>query len=395
MNKIAVKVKKVAEKSVLQGHPWVYETSITKQNKEGKAGDVAIIFDQRKNQFLAIGLYDPESIIRIKILAVGKSTNLNKEFFLNKFSIALAKRESLLATETTAFRLTYGENDGVPGLITDVYNDTAVIKLYSGIWFPFLEIIQEILVELLEIKCIVMRLNRILQQQETPVQDGQVIYGSLENEEIIFLEHGLKFKANLIKGHKTGYFLDHRNNRLKVRGLAKGKSVLDIFSYAGGFSVNALAGGATEVVSLDISAQALEIAKSNVALNFEDMNHSVLVADAFESLKSLKEEEKHFDLIICDPPSFAKSNKQIEKALISYKRLVKAVIPLISKNGILLMASCSSRIEKEVFFELVEEEIQGSRRIYKVIEKAAHDVDHPEGILELSYLKSIYIQFEN
>ena len=395
MNKIAFKVKKVAEKSVLQGHPWVYETSIIKQNKEGKAGDVAIIFDQRKNQFMAIGLYDPESIIRIKILAVGKSTNLNKDFFLNKLRTALAKRESLLATDTTAFRLSYGENDGLPGLIIDVYNDTAVIKLYSGIWFSFLKIIQEILVELVEIKCIVMRLNRILQQQETPVEDGQVIYGALENEEIIFLEHGLKFKANLIKGHKTGYFLDHRNNRLKVRGLAKGKSVLDIFSYAGGFSVNALAGGATEVVSLDISAQALEIAKSNVALNFQDMNHSVLVADAFEALKNLKEEAKHFDLIICDPPSFAKSNKQIEKALLSYKRLVNAVIPLISKNGILLMASCSSRIEKEVFFELVEEEIQGSRRMYKVIEKATHDEDHPEGILELSYLKSIYIQFEN
>ena len=395
MNKIAFKVKKVAEKSVLQGHPWVYETSIIKQNKEGKAGDVAIIFDQRKNQFMAIGLYDPESIIRIKILAVGKSTNLNKDFFLNKLRTALAKRESLLATDTTAFRLSYGENDGLPGLIIDVYNDTAVIKLYSGIWFSFLKIIQEILVELVEIKCIVMRLNRILQQQETPVEDGQVIYGALENEEIIFLEHGLKFKANLIKGHKTGYFLDHRNNRLKVRGLAKGKSVLDIFSYAGGFSVNALAGGATEVVSLDISAQALEIAKSNVALNFQDMNHSVLVADAFEALKNLKEEAKHFDLIICDPPSFAKSNKQIKKALLSYKRLVNAVIPLISKNGILLMASCSSRIEKEVFFELVEEEIQGSRRMYKVIEKATHDEDHPEGILELSYLKSIYIQFEN
>ena len=395
MKKIAFKVKKVAEKSVLQGHPWVYETSIIKQNKEGKAGDVAIIFDQRKNQFMAIGLYDPESIIRIKILAVGKSTNLNKDFFLNKLRTALAKRESLLATDTTAFRLSYGENDGLPGLIIDVYNDTAVIKLYSGIWFSFLKIIQEILVELVEIKCIVMRLNRILQQQETPVEDGQVIYGALENEEIIFLEHGLKFKANLIKGHKTGYFLDHRNNRLKVRGLAKGKSVLDIFSYAGGFSVNALAGGATEVVSLDISAQALEIAKSNVALNFQDMNHSVLVADAFEALKNLKEEAKHFDLIICDPPSFAKSNKQIKKALLSYKRLVNAVIPLISKNGILLMASCSSRIEKEVFFELVEEEIQGSRRMYKVIEKATHDEDHPEGILELSYLKSIYIQFEN
>lgn len=395
MSKLAIKVKKVAEKSILQGHPWVYENSIEKQNKAGETGDLAVIFDQRRNKFMAVGLYDPQSVIRIRILHVGNSVEINKDFFKFKIQNAFDKRENLLQTETTAYRLVYGENDALPGLIIDVYNQIAVIKLYTGIWFPFLEIILEILVEILKIETAILRLNRLLQMQNSLLKDGDIIFGKLENEEITFLEHGLKFKANLIKGHKTGYFLDHRNNRLKIRGLSEGKRVLDIFSYAGGFSVNAIAGGAKEVISLDLSAQALELAKSNVALNFSTTNHSILVSDAFDGIKLLQDQGKTFDLIICDPPSFAKSESQIDKALYSYKKLVDNLLPLIASNGILLMASCSSRIDKEIFYELIIETVKNFKRKFSILEKATHDVDHPEGIKELSYLKAIYLKFVN
>ncbi len=394
MNKIAFKVKKVAEKSILQGHPWVYESSIIKQSKQGEAGDVAIIFNQRKNQFLAIGLYDPHSVIRIKIIHKGNSAKIDKFFFFSKFQDALEIRKPLLETDTSAFRLIYGENDGLPGLIVDVYNDHTVIKLYSAIWLPFLGDFKEILRELLEIKVIILRLNRLLQKSNLKVNDGDVILGQLENEDIIFKEHGLKFKANLIKGHKTGYFLDHRNNRFKVRGLSKEKAVLDIYSYAGGFSVNALAGGARSVTSLDISGQALALAEENATLNDLAQNHKIMVSDAFEGIQSLARRKQKFNLIICDPPSFAKSENQIEKAIQSYRQLVRNLLPIIERKGILLMASCSSRVSKEVFYELVIEEIELSKRRYQILEKATHDIDHPEGIPELSYLKSIYIQFD-
>ncbi|MCL4106403.1 UNVERIFIED_CONTAM: hypothetical protein GTU68_030361, partial [Idotea baltica] len=380
------------EKSILQGHPWVYENSIVKQNKEGKPGDIAVIFDQRRNQLLAIGLYDPHSVIRIRILHKGSPANINKDFFKTKFQSALSKRAHLLQTETTAFRLIYGENDGLAGLIIDIYNSFAVVKLYSEVWFPFLEMFQSILNELLNVSTVILRLNRILQQSKTLLQNGDIIGEPLASEEVIFTEHGLRFKANLIKGHKTGYFLDHRHNRLKVREYSKNKQVLDIFSYAGGFSVNALAGGAREVVSIDISEQALKIAKENAKLNFDNPLHVTMPIDAFLGIKELRTSGRLFDLIIVDPPSFAKSEAQIPGAVRSYERLVREVLPLVSKGGILLMASCSSRIDKETFYDLVTSEITHNKRKYTILEKTAHDIDHPEGIKELSYLKSIYLK---
>jgi 23S rRNA (cytosine1962-C5)-methyltransferase len=392
MNRIAFKIKKAAEKSVLQGHPWIFESSIIKQNKEGLAGDLAIIFNQRNDKFLAIGLYDPASPIRIRILHKGKPIQVNTSFFESKIKKAAVIRSSLLETETTAFRALYGENDGLPGLVIDIYNDIGVLKLYSEIWSPYLDIIISSLTKIYPLTAIVVRLSRLLQKRGLTLEDGDIIWGKIENEEIIFQEHGLKFKANLIKGHKTGYFLDHRHNRLKIRQLTENRKVLDIFSYAGGFSVNAIAGGAAEVTSLDLSAQALAKAKENVALNFEQANHKIMVADAFEGLNQLIANHEKFDLIICDPPSFAKSEKEIQKALHSYKRLVKLVVPLINSNGILLMASCSSRVEKESFFELITGEIKNCGRPFEIMETTTHDVDHPEGIKELSYLKSIYIK---
>ncbi len=394
MNKIAFKVKKAAEKSIKQGHPWVYEASIVKQSKEGKAGDIAVIFDQRRNRLLAIGLYDPSSIIRIRILKVGAPAEIDRAFFRDRLEEALSKRKSLLATATTAFRLVYGENDALPGLIIDIYNKNAVIKLYSEVWYNFLADLSEIITELLAIETIVLRLNRLLQKKALSYGDGDILLGKLADEEIVFTEHGLLFCANLLKGHKTGYFLDHRHNRLRVRGLSKNKSVLDIFSYAGGFSVNAIAGGATEVISIDISQQALEIAKKNVALNFELASHTIMAIDAFLGIGQLRRQKKKFDLVIVDPPSFAKSEDQVLGAVKTYRRLVKTVHHLISKGGILLMASCSSRIDKETFYSLVTDELARCKRAFRILDSNTHDVDHPEGIRELSYLKSIYLVLE-
>lgn len=390
--RLAVKLRPAAEKAVRQAHPWVFESGIAKVSKEGKAGDLAIIFDQKKNKFLALGLYDPHSPIRVKILVSGQSATLNEAWFEEKITAAFDKRKSLLTTDTNSYRFLYGENDGLPGFVADVYDDVLVVKLYSAIWLPFLPIIFPLLLKISKCKTLVLRLSRLLQNlpEMNGLADGQVLHGTLENEEVIFREHGLRFSANVIHGHKTGYFLDHRHNRKKVGELSKGKKVLDIFAYAGGFSVHALAGGAREVTSLDISAQALGMAEKNVALNDLKANHRTMAIDAFVGLADLAQEGKKFDLIVLDPPSFAKRESERERAMESYTRLIKAALPILAKDGILLSCSCSSRVKAEEFFGINERVLAKSGRGFEELERTFHDDDHPIGFAEGAYLKSIY-----
>ena len=393
-NRLAVKVKSSVEKIIRSGHPWVFEKGIVKLNAEGNAGDLAIIFDQKKNRFLAAGLYDPTSPIRIKILS-NQPAQINKDWFSQKIETAFAKRLPLFKTDTNSYRFIYGENDGLPGLIADVYDKVLVVKLYSPIWLPYLKIIFPKLLEISKSEVLILRLSRNLQkapEQLHGLSDGQVLFGKLENENVIFREHGLQFEANVIHGHKTGYFLDHRHNRFKIRSLSKDKTVLDIFAYAGGFSVNALAGGAKSVTSLDISAPALKLAKRNAALNNLTAKHQLLVGDAFEKMAFLKKEKKRFEVVIVDPPSFAKKESEVAGAMRSYERLTRLAIDLVQPNGILMMASCSSRILADDFFQLVITVLKKSGRNFQEIERTLHDVDHPIGFAEGAYLKSVYFK---
>ncbi|MFK7809780.1 MAG: class I SAM-dependent rRNA methyltransferase [Saprospiraceae bacterium] len=391
---IAVKLKPAAERKVKKGHPWVFEGSITKQSAPADAGDLAILYDQKKNKFLGIGFFDPHSPIRIKMLQVHQPAKINTEWFTQKIQTAFAKRKSLLETDTNSYRLIYGENDGLPGLICDVYDKVLVIKLYAHFWLHRLE---EIIPRLLEVSnsiTIVLRLSRMVQQHGDlqGYENGQVLHGDLENEVVIFREHGLRFSANVIKGHKTGYFLDHRHNRKRIGELAHGKAVLDVFAYAGGFTVHALAGGAKEVISLDISAQALEMAKENAALNQLTNRHKTMAVDAFEGLKKLKREGKSFDLIIIDPPSFAKQASEIEVAKTQYQRLALLGAALVKNNGILLLASCSSRIKADDFYLFMTATLEEEGYHFTVLEKTQHDVDHPIGFEEGAYLKSMFLR---
>jgi 23S rRNA (cytosine1962-C5)-methyltransferase len=391
--RLAVKLRPAAEKAVRQAHPWVFESGIAKVSKEGKGGDLAIIFDQKKNKFLALGLYDPHSPIRVKILVSGQSATLNEAWFEEKITVAYDKRKPLLATDTNSYRLIYGENDGLPGFIADVYDNVLVVKLYSAIWLPYLAMIFPPLLKVTNCETLVLRLSRLLQnlpKEMHGLEEGQVLHGTLKNEEVIFREHGLSFSANVIHGHKTGYFLDHRHNRKRVGELSEGKTILDIFAYAGGFSVHALAGGAKEVTSLDISAQALGMAEKNVALNDLKANHNTMAVDAFVGLAELAQEGKKFDLIILDPPSFAKRESERERAMESYSRLIKAALPILSKGGILLSCSCSSRVKAEEFFAINERILEQSGKQFEELDRTFHDVDHPIGFVEGAYLKSVY-----
>ncbi len=392
VKRLAIKLKPSAEKMVKRKHPWVFEDSITKQNVEGSSGDLAIIYDTKKNNFIACGLYDPYSPIRVKLIQFGKQAQINEAWFETKINEAYQQRESLLKTDTNSYRLIFGENDNLPGFIADVYDHVLVIKLYSHIWFPYLNCIVPHLIEATNCSVVVTRLSRLLQSKgETyGVYDGKVIYGSLENEVVVFKEHGVLFSANVIKGHKTGYFLDHRHNRKRVGELSKDKTVLDVFSYAGGFSVHALSGGAKQVISLDISEHALEMAKENAHLNSYTGKHTIMVGDAFERLQELIDNKQQFDVVVIDPPSFAKRESEISKAKKGYKRLARLGAQLVNPEGILVLASCSSRVIADDFFRVSEESILDLGKGFEVLEKTYHDVDHPVSFPEGAYLKCGY-----
>jgi len=395
--RIAIKLKPGGERMVKKRHPWVFENSIVKQNGTGKAGDLAIVYDNKKNRFLACGLYDPYSPIRIKLLHFGKPVSIDEDWFLEKIKKAYDLRKPLLKTETNSYRLLFGENDHLPGLIADVYDRVLVIKLYSHIWFPYLNWIVPALIRHTDCQTVVLRLNRLLSSKgETfNLYDGMVLYGDLENEVVIFREHGVLFSANVIKGHKTGYFLDHRHNRKRVGELSKGKKVLDVFSYAGGFSVHALAKGALHVTSLDISKQALQMAKQNAILNKHQGTHEIIAADAFQGLQRLITEKKQFDIVVIDPPSFAKRESEIEKAKTSYARLADLGSKLVAPDGVLVLASCSSRVSAEDFFTISEENLTNSGKSFKCLEKTYHDIDHPIIFPEGAYLKCAYYKLES
>lgn len=392
---IAVKLTSRGEQFVVRGHPWVFSNSIVKVSNNPQTGDIAIIFSKNKNKLIAIGLYDSNSPIRIKIIHHGKNrVEINTKFFHQKIQLAFEKRTDLLKTTTNSYRLLFGENDGFPGLIADVYDRVLVIKLYSEIWLPYLESIIGSLQETSVTNTVVIRLSRKLQYSKSHgLKDGNVIIGALVNEVVQFIEHGVKFSANVIKGHKTGYFLDHRENRRRVGELSKGKTVLDVFSYAGGFSIHALANGADEVTSLDISKQALDIAKHNAKLNEFRGIHKTISGDAFQVLDDLIKNKKKYDVVVIDPPSFAKQESEISLAKKKYAELAKLGEQLTAKKGLLVLASCSSRVSAQSFFDLNQQVLNSRTRLFETYLKTAHDKDHPISFLEGAYLKCGYYRF--
>ncbi|WP_452224411.1 class I SAM-dependent rRNA methyltransferase [Lacinutrix chionoecetis] len=395
--RLAIKLNAKGEQFVLQGHPWVFSDNIVKVNNDAKNGDLAIVFSKNKNRVIGLGLYDANSPIRIKMLHSGNTpATINAEFFDNNIQEAFAKRSGLLQTNTNSYRLLFGENDGFPGLIADVYAHVLVVKIYSEIWLPYLETLLKSLQSVSKAQTIVIRLSRSLEQSKlNKLKNGEVVYGVLEDEVVQFVEHGVQFSANVIKGHKTGYFLDHRANRKQVGEWSKNKTVLDVFSYAGGFSVHALANGAKEVTSLDISKQALDIAIENGKLNTYSGTHKTIAEDAFVAMKRLINNKQTFDVVVIDPPSFAKQQSEIELAKKKYAQLATLGIQLTSKKGLLVLASCSSRVLAQTFFDINAQVLRESSRTSDCILKTFHDSDHPIGFPEGAYLKCGFYRLDS
>lgn len=395
--RIAVHVTPAAERSIRSGHPWVFEGSIRKQSFAGRPGDLAVIFD-RKRRFLAVGLYDPTSAIRVRILQAGQQATIDAAWLQRRLTTAAAIRRSLPEANTTGYRLVHGENDGLPGLVIDRYAETYVIKLYTPAWIPWLKDVVAGLTAVAQPARIILRLSRALQQQNEMLyglQDGQTLLGEPPDAPILFQENGLTFEADVLRGQKTGFFLDQRDNRARVEAVAEGKSVLNVFAYTGGFSVYAARGGASRVTSLDISPGALAAAKRNFGHNQDDpqvaaCRHKIWSGDAFAGLAEMAAQGRTFDMVILDPPSFAKKQTEVEGALAAYGRLVKLALGVLNEEGILVAASCSSRVPSDDFFRTVHQTARLAKRPLREIERTGHALDHPITYPEGAYLKCLF-----
>lgn len=397
--RLKLRVTAAAEAKVRTGHPWVFAESIRDANREGEAGELAVIYD-RSDRFLAAGLFDPQSPIRVRILHQGKPEPIDCAWWSERLAKPIHRRRAIFDEQTTGFRWLNGESDGWPGLVLDRYEDTLVLKLYTSAWLPRLREIQSIVVQHLRPKRMVLRLSRNIQEEvwrSFAKSDGEMLYGSPLGEPVIFSESGLLFEADVLRGQKTGFFLDQRENRRRVEKLAKGRRVLNAFSFSGGFSVYAARGGAESVTDLDISSHALDSAQRNFALNrstsaVTTCARESIQADAFEWLEQNR--RRQFDLVILDPPSLARREAERAGALRAYDRLAKLGLNHLSPGGIVVACSCSAHVTADEFFEAVRKAASQSDRRFQEIERATHPPDHPATFQEAEYLKAIFLQMQ-
>ena len=394
---LRLRVTAAAESIVRSGHPWLFAESIREQNRAGEPSELAVIYD-RNDKFLAIGLYDRESPIRVRILHTGKPETLNREWWSARLAQAIARRQELLDDQTTGYRWINGESDGWPGLVLDRYGTTLVLKLYTIAWLPFLNQTVELIEQQLKPERLVLRLSRNIQsvaRAKFNQSDGDILRGKPPSEPVVFLESGLKFEADVLRGQKTGFFLDQRENRRRVETLAAGGNVLNAFSFSGGFSLYAARGGAHSVTDLDISAHALKSARKNFELNqshpaIDACRHEQVHADAFEWLAQTANPK--FDVVILDPPSLARRESERAGAIRAYGKLAASGIAHLSRGGVLVACSCSAHVNSEEFFGAVRTAANESGRDYKEMQTTTHAPDHPAEFPEAHYLKTIFVQ---
>ena len=393
---LRLRLSSAAESVVRGGHPWVFAESLREQNRSGASGELAVVFD-RKDRFLAIGLFDPDSPIRVRILHQGKPAVLDEAWWRGRLEAALARRAGLFDEQTNGHRWVSGESDGWPGLVLDRFGATLVLKLYTAAWFGRLPQLVAWIGAALSPERLVLRLSRNIQEQAAAagLAEGQILIGPPLEGAVIFQENGIRFEAEVARGQKTGFFLDQRDNRSRVGGLARGRDVLNAFSFSGGFSLYAARGGARSVTDLDISPHALEGAKRNFALNAADpgvaaCRHETVQTDAFRWLENLR--ERRFDLVVLDPPSLARREAERAGAVAAYQKLAVCGLAALRPGGVLVSASCSAHVSAPEFFEAVRRAAQAVCPGFKELAATAHPPDHPAGFAEANYLKCLYLQ---
>ncbi|MFP4525384.1 MAG: class I SAM-dependent rRNA methyltransferase [Bacteroidales bacterium] len=392
MKEIRVILKSGKDQSLRRYHPWVFSGAIKKIKGDTPVeGDVVSVYDN-KDEFLGKGHYQMGTIA-VRILTF-QDIPIDDTFWKSKIEKAcdLRKMIGLLDSSTTSvFRLINAEGDGLPGLIVDYYNGFAVVQLHSVGMYRNIKLIAEGLKEILDKKLtgIFNKSVSTLPYKADIEKDNYYLYG--EGAENNVKEHELQFKINWEEGQKTGFYIDQRENRLLLKKYAEDKNVLNLFGYTGGFSVYAIAGNCESVDTVDSSSKAIDLADHNVKLNYPGDNHRGITADAFSYLKEM---EKVYDLIVLDPPAFAKHNNVLSNALQGYKRLNRLAIEKIRSGGVLFTFSCSQVVSTENFRKMVFAASASAGRNVKILHQMTQPPDHPISIFhpEGEYLKGLVLQ---
>lgn len=385
------------ERTVLQHHPWVFSGAVAQlQGKPDPGETVAVRAPQ--GDFLAYGAYSPQSRIAARLWTWDAAETVDADFLRRRLQAALDLRRSLVPEgETDAMRLVHAESDGLPGLVVDRYADLLVVQFLSAGAEHWRETLLELLVELTGIRRVYERSDveaRLL--EGLPAREGP-LRGDALTGPLTICENGLKFHVDPTRGQKTGFYLDQRRNRARLQTLCAGRDVLNCFAYTGAFSLYALAGGARSVLSIDSSAEALETARENAALNgFERAPAAWLEADVFQALRTLRDEDRRYDLIILDPPKFAATAAQAERAARGYKDINLSAFKLLRPGGLLFTFSCSGGISADLFHKIVAGAALDAGVRAGIVQHLTQGPDHPTALTfpEGSYLKGLVCYVE-
>ena len=388
-------LKRGKEESLLRFHPWIFSGAIQHITEDPDEGELVRVYDHQRN-FIAQGHCQIGSIA-VRVLSF-RDEEIGDAWWEGRIRQAYALRQALMLTdnpETTCYRLVHGEGDSLPGLIVDIYGQTAVMQAHSVGMYHSREAVSKAIQAVYgeRITAIFDKSSGTLPFKAGINAEDEYLYGKASNEPV--LENGNRFQVNWERGQKTGFFIDQRENRALVGHYARGRKVLNTFSYTGGFSVYALQGGAAGVDSVDSSQRAVDLAQENVELNFgKNAPHRAIAQDAFEFLREMKKDE--YDLIILDPPAFAKHHKVLGNALKGYQRLNERAIRQIAPGGILFTFSCSQAVSKEHFRNAVFTAAAISGRNVRILHQVTQPADHPVNIYhpEGEYLKGLVLYVE-
>ncbi|HET8791319.1 MAG TPA: class I SAM-dependent rRNA methyltransferase [Modicisalibacter sp.] len=388
-----LRLKKNADRRLKAGHLWLYsnEIDIEATPLKGIEPGAQAVIEAANGKAMGVAYVNPHSLICARVVSRDASVRLDRSLLVHRFNQALALRNRLF--DKPFYRLVHGEGDLLPGLIVDRFDDVLVVQLNTlGMEILANEVIAA-LDKVLSPRAIVFKNDSSGRRQEQLESQVEIVHGDLP-EQIVLEENGVRFVAPVLDGQKTGWFYDHRANRAWLNGLVAGKRVLDVFSYVGGWGVQAAAHGANEVLCVDSSSVALERVMENAALNGLAEKVAIGEGDAFEALAALKADGEQFDVVILDPPAFIRKRKDIPNGERAYSRLNRDAMRLLGRDGLLLSASCSMHLAPERLVECVRGAVRHQDRHGQVIYQGGQGPDHPihPAIPETSYLKALGVR---
>lgn len=379
------------EKSLLRRHPWIFSGAVEKVNDEAQLG-ATVDVRAADGRWLAHAAYSPQSQITARVWSFAEIQEISAEFFRAKLACAIASRSTFHASRFTALRLVNAESDGLPGLIVDRYANFLVCQFLSAGAEFWRATVVNVLQELVPCTGIYERSDVDVRAKEgLPTRVG-VLAGEPPPALVQIEENGARFLVDVIHGHKTGFYLDQRENRARLAEFSAGKEVLNCFAYTGGFGVMALKGGAAHVTQIDSSGPALELARQNCELNaFPSTRFTNTEADVFRALRQFRDARRQFDVIVLDPPKFAESKHQVEKAARGYKDINLLAFKLLRPGGVLFTFSCSGAIETALFQKIVADAALDAGREAQILHRLTQAADHPVALNfpEGEYLKGL------